>query len=378
MKLGLKKISFHLSTPLLKGHPRHAYGLAISDTSLELVNMLQKRDKVAIDAFSRVILEPGIVVRGYIRKHDAFAAALRELRQKKQEEHEPLTVVSAIPDYQVFTRLLSFDAASYDKDTIDEEIKQEMSKSLPLDFTEVVIRTITYSPSPEKKEVMAFATHRTLVENWISNMKKCGITLAVLEMTSLSLIRSLMQECPVGVSFFLLDIGASSTDLAIFDCHGIKLSASMPTGGRHFTEIIAQNLHIPTAEAEQQKCTIGLKGTGHSPVTPILEKELETIAQKVQKEIEFFEKGGTKVAKLFIVGGSSAMPGIIPFFQTKCGRETEQGHPWIDVKSGVVTSFALSSKKLPENQEHFYTGATGLALRGLNRGKLKEGINFLG
>ena len=364
------------TSPLFRHHPDHAYGLAISDTSLELVNMANVKSKLALVFFSRVMLESGIIERGYIRKFDAFARAVKDLT-KNLDQGDSLTVVSALPDYQVFTRLLSFGDAEYDGDTIDTEIKTIMSKSLPLDFTEVVIRNNVYEAREGKREIMAYATHRSLIENWEKTLKKSNIRMAALEMTSQAMIRSLIRECPVGVSYVLVDIGASSSDICIFDCHGVKLSASMATGGRHFTETIAQAMQLDFAKAEEQKCSVGLKGTGNSMVTPILLKELEPIAQKIVKEIEYFERTGQKVKKIILAGGSSSMAGIVPYFQEHCKRETEQGHPWIGVQSEIISSFALSSKKLPENQEHLFTAATGLALRGLNKGKIKSGINFL-
>jgi len=130
-----------LASPLVKSHARHAYGLAMADSSLELVNLVEHKNQLAIDFFNRVALEPGTVVRGYIRKKDKFKAAIQNLiidLPEKEKKH--MTMVTAIPDYQVFTRLLRFTASEYDRTTIKDEINQEMSKSLPLDFTEVVIR----------------------------------------------------------------------------------------------------------------------------------------------------------------------------------------------------------------------------------------------
>ncbi len=375
-KIQLKNLSSVFSLPLFRGHPRHAYGLAISDSSLELVNMVLEKNKVAIDFFHRIVLDPGIIARGYIRKSEKFAAAIKDLTKNIPQPTDRLIAVSAIPDYQVFTRLLNFPSA-IDKETFPDVVQTEISKSLPVELNEIVIQTMTYELKEKGRRVMVFATYRSLINNWISNLEKCGIQLAVLEMASLSLIRSVIQECPIDVSYFLVDIGASSTDLAIFDCHGIQLSASMAIGGRHFTDVIAQNLKIDTTQAEEQKCTIGLSGTGHSMVSPLLEKELQPIAEKVNREISFFEKDGPKVTKIFLAGGTSAMPGIVAYFKRVCNRDVEQGHPWVEVESEVVTSFALARKKLPKNQEHYYTAATGLALRGLNRGKLKQGINFL-
>lgn len=366
-----------LFTPIFHGDHKHAVGLAMADSSLELVNLVEEKHGLGIDYFKRISLGTETVVRGYIRKSDEFVQAVTSLVADLRREKQAVTVATALPDYQVFTRVMKFAPDQYNKDTVIEDIRREVRLALPLDLDEVIIRALRNDVADGSKEILIFVTHKSLISNWVENFTKAGISLAVIEMESLSLIRSLIKECPLESSIFIADLGGSSSDLSIVDCDGIKLSASVSVGGKRYTQIIARELQLSTDEAEKQKCSIGLTGAGHSPVSLVLEREVKLLADKINDEIRFYEQGNKPVAKIIVVGGTAAMPGLFEFLSKTCGRPCELGHPWVNIESKIVDSFSLARKHLPVNQEYFYGSATGLAMRGLNRGNLRAGINFL-
>ncbi|MBI4090820.1 MAG: pilus assembly protein PilM [Candidatus Komeilibacteria bacterium] len=374
---GENSIQRALRSPLRRSKAHHAFGLAVADSSLELVNVVLDKEKLAVNYFARVPLESGVIERGYIRKFDAFQAAINELFSPTDGKEKNRTVVSAFPDYQVFTRLLKIDRADFDKKGLDAFVLGEMSKSLPVELNEVTIRTLTHEASENTIEVMIFAAYNSLIQNWVKNFQQAGLNITGIEMESLALIRSLIKECPINVAYFIADLGGSSSDLTIVDCYGIKLSASIASGGKYLTKRVAEELQLTLDDAETQKRQIGLTEQGHSTVALVLAKGLQEIVDKINKEISYYEHSGKHIEKIFLAGGTSGMPGIVEYFSKQCGRSAERGHPWTDFESDIVGSFKLSTKNLPKDQEHFYAGATGLALKGLNRGHLKKGINFL-
>jgi type IV pilus assembly protein PilM len=360
-----------------ESRPRHAYGLSIADSSLELVSIVEEGQELAINHFSRVLLEPEVIVRGYIRKGEKFLQSMTDLTKDLHDKEKDIVIVAAVPDYQVFTRCIEMSKGTFDKNTYKDDIKVEMSKSLPLEFSEVVLRNTIHTVKDGAKEIMVYATHRSLIDNWVENFAKAKMTLAVVEMSAHGLIRSLIKECPQDTSYCIIDLGGSSTDICISDYHGLRLSASIASGGKQLTQIIAREMKLSTDEAEKQKCTVGLKGKADSLITPIIQRELKPVVDKINQEISYYEKNNPQVKKILLVGGTSAMPGLAMHVSQYCKKEAEIGHPWINVKSEIVSSFALTAKKLPVDDEHHYAGATGTALRGLDKENIKKGIDFL-
>jgi len=55
----------------------------------------------------------------------------------------------------------------------------------------------------------------------------------------------------------LVDIGSSTTELAVFFEGSIAHTAVLPIGGDHFTNDLAVGLHVSVEEAEQLKRQVG-------------------------------------------------------------------------------------------------------------------------
>jgi len=99
---------------------------------------------------------------------------------------------------------------------------------------------------------------------------------AGLEVTSAEATLS-ADERELGVC--LLDIGAHSSDLAVFFEGAVVHTGSVPIGGAHFTNDLAVGLQMPKAQAEDLKCQFG-----HCVVTAVpQESEIEIANPQPQK-----------------------------------------------------------------------------------------------
>ncbi len=73
----------------------------------------------------------------------------------------------------------------------------------------------------------------------------------------------------------LLDIGAASTELAVYFEGAVVYTASIPLGGDHFTNDLAVGLHLPIPESETLKCE-----WGHAVVTSVSQaSEIEWVGE---------------------------------------------------------------------------------------------------
>jgi ethanolamine utilization protein EutJ len=99
----------------------------------------------------------------------------------------------------------------------------------------------------------------------------------------------------------IVDIGGGTTGVAVFE-HGEQVHvADEPTGGVHFSLVIAGGLGVPYDEAEvmkrdpsQQKRLFGL-------VRPVMEKVAHIVASNL---------GDRPVRDVYLVGGSVSFPGM--------------------------------------------------------------------
>jgi cell division protein FtsA len=88
-----------------------------------------------------------------------------------------------------------------------------------------------------------------------ANRAGLEVTEAVLESIAAAEATLLADERELGVC--LLNIGAHSSDLAVFFEGSVAHTGSVPIGGAHFTNDLAAVLQMPVAQAEELKCRYG-------------------------------------------------------------------------------------------------------------------------
>jgi len=110
-----------------------------------------------------------------------------------------------------------------------------------------------------------------------ANRAGLEVTEAVLESIASAEATLSADERELGVC--LLDIGAHSSDLAVFFEGAVVHTGSVPIGGAHFTNDLAVGLQMPKAQAEDLKCQFG-----HCVVTSVpQESEIEIANPQPQK-----------------------------------------------------------------------------------------------
>jgi cell division protein FtsA len=105
------------------------------------------------------------------------------------------------------------------------------------------------------------SAHRHLLRQRAAKHVTCAnragleVTEAVLESIAAAEATLSADERELGVC--LLDIGAHSSDLAVFFEGAVAHTASVPIGGAHFTNDLAVGLQMPVAQAEELKRQYG-------------------------------------------------------------------------------------------------------------------------
>lgn len=112
----------------------------------------------------------------------------------------------------------------------------------------------------------------------------------------------------------IVDVGGGTTGIAVVRDGQVVFTADEPTGGTHFSLVIAGALGIDFEEAEELKRNPAEQPRLFPVVRPVMEKVANIIARNVQS------KG---VERIYLVGGSSAFPGMARVIQEYTGLPTE-------------------------------------------------------
>lgn len=99
----------------------------------------------------------------------------------------------------------------------------------------------------------------------------------------------------------IVDIGGGTTGISIVKSGQVIYTADEPTGGVHFTLVIAGNYGIDIDEAEEMK----LNAVNHRRLLPIVKPVMEKVATIIHEHIM-----GHGVEKICLVGGTSSFEGL--------------------------------------------------------------------
>lgn len=190
---------------------------------------------------------------------------------------------------------------------------------------------------------------QSAAENIIKCVRRCGLEVEQLLLNPLVASQAVLTDDERDLGVALVDIGAGTTDVAIFTGGAIRHTAVIPIAGDLITSDIAMALRTPTKDAEDIKVESGyakqmladpdsqveVPGLGDrgprmiskQALAGVIEPRVEEIFSLVQQVIR--ESGYEEVLSSGIVltGGSAVMPGMVELGEDIFLKPVRRGIP---------------------------------------------------
>ena len=190
---------------------------------------------------------------------------------------------------------------------------------------------------------------QSAAENIIKCVRRCGLEVDQLMLNPLASSLSVLTEDERQLGVALVDIGAGTTDVAIFTNGAIRHTAVIPIAGDLITSDIAMALRTPTKDAEEIKVESGhakqmlvdpdiqveVPGLGdrgprmlsRQALAGVIEPRIEEIYSLVNQVMR--ESGFEEVLSSGIVltGGSCIMPGMVELGEDIFLKPVRRGIP---------------------------------------------------
>ena len=126
----------------------------------------------------------------------------------------------------------------------------------------------------------------------------------------------------------IVDVGGGTTGIAIFKKGKAVYTADEPTGGTHFSLVIAGSMGITFEEAEALKTN----PKEQTRLFPLIRPVMEKVGSIINRHI-----AGYKVERIYLVGGTCAYPGMDKVIQEVTGIETTlPGNPLFITPLGIA------------------------------------------
>ena len=333
-------------------------GLDIGSKTIKIVELEKEGEGFALSA-SGIVGYSGITVDRMIDEKEM--ASLGQIIKKLHKEAGVSSgdVVISIPEPLVFTRTIKFPLLTDAE--IASAVKWESEQYIPIPVAEAVIQHTVLArnekSSPPEVLVLLVAAPRAIVEKYIKVVQFAGLNAVAVETELLALTRSL---APPERTVLLVDLGASSTNIAIARQGLLAFSRSVAIAGDAFTRAVSQGLGVTPEQAEEYKKTYGLTSVQlEGKVKGVLDPVLALVADEIKKAVSYYlteEKGETPDA-LIITGGTSAVPEMISTMTKLTGIEVLAGNPFSKIKVDTGTAQKLAP------YAPLYSVAVGLAMR---------------
>jgi cell division protein FtsA len=190
---------------------------------------------------------------------------------------------------------------------------------------------------------------QSAAENIIKCVRRCGLEVEQLMLNPLASSHAILTDDEKELGVAMVDIGAGTTDVAIFTGGAIRHTAVIPIAGDLITSDIAMALRTPTKDAEDIKVESGyakqlladpeqqveVPGLGDrgprmlskQALAGVIEPRVEEIFSLVQQVVR--ESGYEEVLSsgIVITGGSAIMPGMVELGEDIFLKPVRRGVP---------------------------------------------------
>src|SRR6185312_5143088 len=190
---------------------------------------------------------------------------------------------------------------------------------------------------------------QSAAENIVKCVRRCGLEVEQLVLNPSASSQAVLTQDEMDLGVALVDIGAGTTDVAIFTGGSVRHTAVIPIAGDLITSDIAMALRTPTNDAEDIKVESGyakqlladpevqveVPGLGdrgprmlsRQALAGVIEPRVEEIFSLVQQVVR--ESGFEEVLSSGIVltGGSCVMPGMVELGEDIFLKPVRRGNP---------------------------------------------------
>lgn len=190
---------------------------------------------------------------------------------------------------------------------------------------------------------------RTHDQNIVACVNRAGIEITELVVEQLAGAEAVLTQDEKEMGVLLLDLGAGTTDYAVFLEGNVVHTNVLPVGAGHFTSDISVVLRTPMEDAERIKkrygCALASLVTDEEPIevptvggrpakilskhelTNIIEPRAAEIAKLVYRDIEKVGLEKEIRSGVVVTGGGAEMDGIIDMVEQVFSQQARKGAP---------------------------------------------------
>ena len=240
-------------------------------------------------------------------------------------------VVIGLPSNKTFTTIV--DVPAMPEAELKATMKYQIDQYIPMAIDDAKVDWVALGQSlydPTKQEVLLTSTAIQYAEERLEEIEALGFNVIAAEPEPIAMVRALL---PSGVTDarLIIDVGETSTDLAVTYADAPRLVRTIPTGLRSLVKAAVQNLNVQEDQARQFILKFGLAPDRlDGQVYRAIESTLDGFAAELTKSIKFFQTRypNIPVAGILLSGYSAIVPMFGEYVTAKTSVQAAIANPW--------------------------------------------------
>lgn len=273
-------------------------------------------------------------------------------------------VVIGLPSSKTFTTII--DVPMVSEAELKATMKYQIDQYIPMSVDDAKVDWALLGNSlraQNQQEVLLSSVARQYSEDRLELVEALGFNVIAAEPDPIAMVRALSVPGATG-AVLQLDMGESSTDIAIVYGDTPRLVRTIPTGVGSLVKATVTNLSVQEDQARQFILKFGLAPDRlEGQVLRALESTLDTFAAEVVKSIKFFETRYPSIAVggVLVTGFAATIPQFDKYLAGKVGKAVQLGNPWQGIQMAEADQRQLTAVAME------FTTAIGLAKRGVEQ-----------
>lgn len=231
----------------------------------------------------------------------------------------------------------------------DRELLHTVPQSYTVDRTSGILHPVGMPGTRLESDVYLVTGASAIANNIRSAVSRAGYRVEKLILEPLAAARAALREDEKEIGVALLDLGGTTTQMAVFVDGRVYHTNMLPTGGVALTWDLVQHLHLPYEEArrvlESHGCVlpefvdpkdmVEIPGPtpsrprriGRATIANALQGRMEAIFAWYQRELEERQLIAPLGTGVVLTGGAAALDGVAEFAQRVLGTPVRIGAP---------------------------------------------------
>jgi type IV pilus assembly protein PilM len=359
---------------LFKKQNQSVLGVDIGSSSIKAVQLKRQGGHAILETYGELSLGPYAgksIGESVILPSEKVIEAIKDLLQEKEVNVTSRECGVAIPFSASLMNVI--DLPQVPQKQLAQMVPIEARKYIPVPISEVSLDWSVIPPDgnpgkeekldmqgkpiPPHMEVLIVAIHNDTISKYKEIVEKSGLAATFFEIEIFSTMRSILDQeiAPI----MIIDMGAASTKVYIVERGILRASHMISRGGQALTGVLSKSLGITVDDAEVMKREKGLLGAANGiGLKDVITVTLDYIFTEANHLLLAYQKKYNKtVSKILLVGGGSALKGVVDVAKKNFQTDVAGGDPF-----SKVVAPAFLEKILKETGPEFAV-AVGVALR---------------